>query len=228
MTLITRSGYCAAAIPGSNATAVHNAAISERIQIVYTLLARIPGREDMRITNVGRVFAASALLAFAGTAFAGTYVYVSNADDGDIGTYTLQSDGTLQPGARVKAASLVMPMAVSPDKRVLYAAVRSRPFAVLGYSIDAKTGELKQFATAALAESYPYISVDRSGRVLLGASYGGHQVGVNTIGKDGKVSDPVQVIPTGRNAHSIITDRTNQYVFVPHLGTDQIFQFKLD
>jgi len=182
----------------------------------------------MRITNVGRVFAASALLAFAGTAFAGTYVYVSNADDGDIGTYTLQSDGTLQPGARVKAASLVMPMAVSPDKRVLYAAVRSRPFAVLGYSIDAKTGELKQFATAALAESYPYISVDKSGRVLLGASYCGHQVGVNAIGKDGKVSDPVQVIPTGRNAHSIVTDRTNQYVFVPHLGTYQIFQFKLD
>jgi 6-phosphogluconolactonase len=157
----------------------------------------------MRITNVGRVFAASALLAFAGTAIAGTYVYVSNADDGDIGTYTLQSDGTLQPGARVKAASLVMPMAVSPDKRVLYAAVRSRPFAVLGYSIDAKSGELKQFSTAALAESYPYISVDKSGRVLLGASYGGHQVGVNAIGKDGKVSDPVQVIPTGRNAHSI-------------------------
>jgi 6-phosphogluconolactonase len=63
---------------------------------------------------------------------------------------------------------------------------------------------------------------------LLGASYGGHQVGVNTIGKDGQVSDPKQVIPTGRNAHSIITDRTNSYVYVPHLGTDQIFQFKLD
>jgi 6-phosphogluconolactonase len=42
------------------------------------------------------------------------------------------------------------------------------------------------------------------------------------------VSDPKQVIPTGRNAHSIITDRTNRYVFVPHLGTDQIFQFKFD
>ena len=34
----------------------------------------------------------------------------------------------LQPGARVKAASVVMPMAVSPDRRFLYAASRSKPF----------------------------------------------------------------------------------------------------
>src|SRR5207245_1532520 len=30
------------------------------------------------------------------------------------------------------------------------------------------------------------------------------------------------------NAHSIITDNTNRFVFVPHLGTDQIFQFRFD
>jgi 6-phosphogluconolactonase len=48
------------------------------------------------------------------------------------------------------------------------------------------------------------------------------------VARDGKVSEPIQVIPTGRNAHAIITDRTNRYVFVPHLGTDQIFQFRLD
>ena len=29
-----------------------------------------------------------------------------------------------------------MPMAVSPDKRFLFAAVRSRPFAVITYAID--------------------------------------------------------------------------------------------
>ena len=31
-----------------------------------------------------------------------TFVYVSNNEDGDIGTYTLQADGSLQPGARVR------------------------------------------------------------------------------------------------------------------------------
>ena len=41
---------------------------------------------------------------------AGTFVYVSNAEDGDIGVYSVQADGTLTPGERVKAAKLVMPI----------------------------------------------------------------------------------------------------------------------
>ena len=170
----------------------------------------------------------SLLMTAAGTAQAATYVYVSNAEDGTIGLYTLAPDGALQPGARVEAGKPVMPMSVSPDKRFLYAAVRSKPFTVVGYTIDRGTGALKQLSTAPLAESFPYILVDRTGRYLLGASYGAHLVSVNAIGADGKVSEPIQVIPTARNAHAIITDRTNRYVFVPHLGTDQIFQFRFD
>jgi len=36
------------------------------------------------------------------------------------------------------------------------------------------------------------------------------------------------VIPTARNAHCIITDNTNRFAYVPHLGTDQVFQFVFD
>ena len=178
--------------------------------------------------NLSKAVAFSILMICASAAPAATFVYVSNAEDGDIGTYTMQSDGTLQPGARAEAGKVVMPMAVSPDRRFLFASVRSKPFTAITYGIDRSTGALKKISSAPLAESYPYITADKTGRYLLGASYGGHQVGVNAIGKDGMVSDPKQVIPTGRNAHSIITDRTNRYVFVPHLGTDQIFQFKFD
>src|SRR5689334_12655677 len=160
---------------------------------------------------------------------AATYVYVSNADDGNIGLYTLESDGTLKPGERFDAGGKpVMPMSVSPDKKYLFAAVRAKPFTAVSYSIDRKSGKLKEVGRGPLAESLPYISIDKSGKFLLGASYGANLVSVNPIGKDGKVGKPLQVIPTARNAHSIITDRTNKYVFVPHLGTDQIFQFKLD
>ena len=170
----------------------------------------------------------AALMTQAGAAAAATFVYVSNAEDGDIGMYALLPDGTLVPGARVAAGKPVMPMSVSPDRRFLYAAVRSKPFAVITYAIDRTTGALSKRSGAALAESLPYIRVDRTGRFLLGASYGGNLVSVNAIGKDGAVSDPRQVIPTARNAHSIITDNTNRFVFVPHLGTDQIFQFLFD
>src|SRR6187399_451907 len=167
-------------------------------------------------------------LALTAPTLAATFVYVSNAEDGTIGMYTLQADGSLQPGPRVTAAKIVMPMAISPDKRFLIAAVRSKPFEAYTYAIDKASGALKLVGKGSLAESYPYITIDSTGRFLLGASYGANQVGVNPIGKDGKVGEPIQVIPTARNAHSIRTDNTNRFVFVPHLGTDQVFQFVFD
>ena len=178
---------------------------------------------------IRRIAMAFALSVGAASAQASTYVYVSNAEDGDIGMYTMSADGALQPGARVKAANIVMPMTVSPDKRFLFAAVRSKPFGVFTYSIDAFSGALSLASTASLPESFPYITLDKTGRFLLGASYGGHLVGVSAVGADGRVtSEPVQVVPTARNAHAIRTDNTNRFVFVPHLGTDQIFQFHFD
>jgi 6-phosphogluconolactonase len=119
-------------------------------------------------------------------------------------------------------------MSVSPDKRYLVAGVRSKPFSAWAYRIDRASGTLKLVGSGPLAESYPYISHDRTGRWLFGASYGGHQVGVNPILQDGKIGKPQQVIPTARNAHSIVADRSNKYVFVPHLGTDQVFMFRFD
>ncbi len=157
------------------------------------------------------------------------FVEWGNNEDGNIGVYTLQADGSLQPGARVPAAGkVVMPMTVSPDKRFLIAGVRTTPFTAQTYSIDRYSGALKSIATRPLHESYPYIFLDRSGRFLLGASYGANLVSVNPVGADGRVGETLQVIPTARNAHAIITDNSNRYVFVPHLGTDQIFQFVFD
>lgn len=163
------------------------------------------------------------------TARATTFVYVSNAEDGNIGLYTMQPDGTLVPGEKFDAGGKpVMPMSLSPDKKYLFAAVRSKPFTAVTFAIDHKTGALKKASTGPLAESFPYIRVDKTGKFLLGASYGGNLVSVNAIAKDGQVSAPLQVIPTARNAHSIITDNSGQWVFSPHLGTDQIFQFRMD
>jgi len=160
---------------------------------------------------------------------AATFVYVSNAADGDIGTYRMQPDGELQPGARVKAADAVGPLAVSPDRRFLYAAVRSQPFSVHAYAIDSGSGALQAVAVSPLAQSFPYISLDKTGRWLFGASYHAHLISVNAVGADGRVAAaPLQVIPVGRNAHSIRAEGSNRYVYVPTLGSDQIFQFAFD
>jgi 6-phosphogluconolactonase len=177
--------------------------------------------------KAGIVMALSSLF-FSAPSAAATFVYVSNAEDGDIGMYMLRSDGSLQPGARFKAEKIVMPMTVSPDKRFLIAAVRSKPFSAYTYRIDRGTGALKLVRTGPLAESFPYISLDRKGHFLFGASYGANLVSVNPVGADGHVGKPLQVIATARNAHSIRVDNTNRFVFAPHLGTDQVFQFRFD
>jgi 6-phosphogluconolactonase len=181
----------------------------------------------MKNFKAGVIMALSSLF-FSAQGAAATFVYVSNAEDGDIGMYSLQSDGSLKPGPRYKAEKIVMPMTVSPDKRFLVAAVRSKPFSAYTYSIDRATGALTLVGTGPLAESLPYIFHDRTGRFLLGASYAGHMVSVNPVGADGRVGEPIQTIPTARNAHAIRTDNTNRFVFVPHLGTDQVFQFLFD
>lgn len=158
-----------------------------------------------------------------------TYVYVSNAEDGEIATYRLTGTGELVAEGCAKAAASVAPLAVSPDQRRLYAAVRSKPFSVHVFGINPSTGALTPQSVSPLAESFPYLSLDRTGRLLFGASYSGNLVSVNAVGSDGRVSaEPRQVVPVGRNAHAILADRSNRFVFVPCLGTDQIFPFALE
>src|SRR4051812_45455724 len=95
------------------------------------------GMQTMRNpVTLRNVTLASMLSLVASSALAATFVYVSNAEDGDISTYTMRADGARQPGPRVKAGSTVMPMTVSPDRRFLFAAVRSKPFSVHTFAID--------------------------------------------------------------------------------------------
>jgi len=161
---------------------------------------------------------------------AATFVYVSDADDATIDAYLLNmKTGALTSIGKVEAGKTVMPMAVSPNRKFLYAVVRSQPVRVITYAIDGKTGALAQKATAPLPDSMPYVSTDRSGRFLFTASYGGDKIAVSPIGADRLVTaEAIQVLPTGRNAHSILADRTNRFVYSANLGANQVLQFTFD
>jgi 6-phosphogluconolactonase len=173
----------------------------------------------------------SAILAFGGTPVrAKTFVYVSAAQVGAIDAYEMDAgSGALTSIGKFEAGKLVMPMTVSPDKKFLYAVVRSQPYRVLSYAIDPGAGVLTQKATAPLPDSMPFVSTDRSGRFLFTASYGGDKVAVSPISESGIVeADAIQIVPTGRNAHAILADRTNRFVFATNLGANQILQFQFD
>src|SRR6185436_10417740 len=116
-----------------------------------------------------------------------------------------QADGSLQAGPRVPAQKTwpaSIPMDVSPDKRHLVIGIRAKPFTASTYAIDRSTGALTLVGSAPLAESFPYVRYDKTGRYLFGASYGANLVSVNPVGSDGKLGAPSQVIPTARNAHA--------------------------
>lgn len=159
-----------------------------------------------------------------------TFVYVSNAQDGNIDAYSMDAGtGALTPIGKTEAAKLVMPMTVSPSKKYLYAVIRSQPTRVLTYAIDPATGALTQKASAPLPDSMPYVSTDRSGRYLFTASYGGDKLAVSPIGDNGLVeAEAIQVIATGRNAHAILPDRSNKFVYATTLGANQVLQFTFD
>jgi 6-phosphogluconolactonase len=161
---------------------------------------------------------------------AATFVYVSDADDATIDAYAMDAKtGALTSIGKVEAGKTVMPMAVAPSKKFLYAVIRSQPFRVITYAIDPKSGALTQKASAPLPDSMAYVSTDRAGHFLFTASYGGDKVAVSPIGADGIVTaEAIQILPTGRNAHSILADRTNRFVYSANLGGNQVLQFSFD
>ncbi|MEC8917242.1 MAG: lactonase family protein [Pseudomonadota bacterium] len=155
-----------------------------------------------------------------------TVVYAANAGDGTIGSYRLdRQTERLIPLATTEAAENVMPLAISPDKQTLYAAIRSDPLRVLSYRIEAGTGALTPLGSGALYGSMAYIATDRSGRYLLAASYGGNLVSVSPIDDNGVAGDAMQTLETGSRAHAILATPDNRHVFATNLGDDRLAQF---
>ncbi|MBV4366640.1 lactonase family protein [Erwinia phyllosphaerae] len=169
------------------------------------------------------------LAALAGSAEAQSLVYVSNADSGTVTGYQLdKSKKALVPIGSFPAGAKAMSSVVSPDKKMLYVSVRSKPYSVVAYHIQ-PDGQLVKASQSPLPESMAYLSTDRQGHFLLSASYGGDLFSINRIDSDGKVeAKPVQIVHTGKRAHAIQVDPSNHFLFVTLLGADQLLQYRFD
>jgi 6-phosphogluconolactonase len=162
---------------------------------------------------------------------AATYVYVGNAESNEI--YVLRLDrqsGHLALVEKVPIPGIITPgistpMAVSPNRRFLYVGTRGEPKIAAGFAINPENGTLKHIANGPLADSMAYISTDRTGRFLFGASYPGHKITVNPIGPPGVVLPAHQVLQDYPNAHSILPDAGNGRVLALTLGNDLVNLF---
>ncbi len=165
----------------------------------------------------------------------GIYVCRFDADSGRLGAPEL-------------AAEVVNPsfLAVHPNGRYVYAASEvsryegERSGYVSAFEVKRGTGELKLLNTVSSHGAGPcHLAVDKKGRNVLVANYGGGSVAVLPIKEDGKLGSAFSFIQhsgssvnqrrqAGPHAHSAVLSPDNRYAFVADLGLDKIMIYRFD
>ena len=99
-----------------------------------------------------------------------TTIYVSNAGSKDVFVLAMdRASGKLDlvqqapvPGTD-KPSPASLPMATSPDKKFLYAQLRSAPYPVSTFAIERPSGRLKHLGETPLVDQMANINTDRTG-----------------------------------------------------------------
>ena len=160
------------------------------------------------------------------------YMYVSVQEDDKIAILTMDAQsGKLTPKAEVPVTGGPNPMAISPDRKVLYVGqVGSSELS--SFRIDQDTGGLTQSGKVSLEAIPEFLATDRKGRFLLSAYYFGGIAAVHPLGDDGAVGGaPIEWLETGFGSHAMQTDPSNKFAFVLHIageGPNAIFQYRFD
>ena len=125
-------------------------------------------------------------------------------------------------------------LALPPSGNFIYVAQREK-LTISALGVDRETGAL-QILNTILAGNPVYLSTDRTGRYLL-AAFNEPLPGIEDrmraaiyrIREDGLlVKGAVQEISTGLKPHSITTDPTNRFLYIPCTDAEYIMQFRFD
>jgi 6-phosphogluconolactonase len=137
-------------------------------------------------------------------------------------------------------------LALSRDGRFLYAvnevdAYYGRPEGALSaFSIEPVSGDLSFLNQQPSKGAAPcHLSLDRNGRHLFVANYGGGSVAVFPIGRDGRLeastchvqhggSGPNLARQQGPHAHCVVADAFNRHMLAVDLGADAIHSYPFD
>ena len=158
------------------------------------------------------------------------HVYVSNLKQSTFTRFLMDGDtGKLQARDDVELTSPAGPAAVDAREQVLFTSLRDGP-GLASFGIDRKTGQLTAITSVTTESDACYVSTDRTDRYLLASYYGAGIVTVHAIDGAGSISaQPVDRVETAEHAHSILTDATNRFAFVPHTcPANMVAQFQFD
>jgi len=171
--------------------------------------------------------------------YVGTYTENTRSE----GVYLVRMDrrsGELLRVGAVDAAANPSFLSIHPNGRVLYAVNEREPAGMVSaFAIESGTGALTRLNEQPSGGGAPcYVSVDRSGRALLVANYGGGSVALLPIEANGALAAAHVVQHTGKgpnaerqeapHAHCILPDRSNRFALAADLGADRVFVYRLD
>ncbi len=177
--------------------------------------------------------------------YVGTYTEGGRTD----GIHLLRMDrrsGKMRRVGSMNAGANPSFLAIHPNRRVLYAVNEVEKHngratgAVSAFAIANDTGALTKLDEQPSEGGAPcFVSVDRSGRVVLVANYAGGSVALLPIRADGGLAPATQVVQhtgSGPNAarqeaphaHCIVADPSNRFALAADLGADRVFVYRLD
>src|SRR6266478_345006 len=177
--------------------------------------------------------------------YIGTYTEGTRSE----GIYLIRMDrrsGKLRRVGSVDAGANPSFLTIHPNGRVLYAVNEvdthnGKPTgAVSAFAIASNTGALTRLNEQPSEGGAPcYVSVDRSGSVVLVANYVGGSVALLPIAAHGALAAAASVVQhTGKgpnaerqeapHAHCILPDPSNRFALAADLGADRVFVYRLD
>ena len=168
------------------------------------------------------------------------YIGTYTSEDGSQGIYraVLDTDsGVISEPTLAAKASGPSFLALHPNGEFLYAV--ESPETVSAFAVGAD-GMLDRLNSESSHGAGPcHVSVDRAGKNLLVANYGGGSLACLPIKADGSLAEATTVFEnrgsgpnpkrqTKPHLHAIYPDSTNRFVYACDLGTDEVLVFEFD
>jgi 6-phosphogluconolactonase len=163
-----------------------------------------------------------------------TVVYVSGSAP-DISIFSLDVErAALEELETVPAGDNPSYLAVSDDRRYLYAANERSMSRVVAFEIDASDGGLREINRQdTLGNGAAHLAVHPSGDWVVVPHYNSGETVVLPVRDDGGISavSATQRGPSGEpceNAHQAVFDSTGAHLFVPCLGSNYVLQMRFE
>jgi 6-phosphogluconolactonase len=218
---------------------IHLTAIGQRVLQAFVASWMLLGVSHLPIIAAENSTKPGELLVYVGT-------YTSAKSEGIYMLRLNTTTGELTPAGVISGIKNPSFLAIHPNRKYLYAVSEvsdadGKPTGgVTSFAVDSKTGKLNQLNSQPSEGAGPcHLVVDKTGKTVLVANYGGGSVAALPIAADGRLGKATAAIQhkgssvnqqrqSAPHAHSINIDSSNRFAVAADLGLDKLLIYRLD